>query len=512
MRRQLVVVIAALGLTAIPLTSAFAQQLPYVPQYGPAYGVYMPVPAHSMAAYQGQIQRLDSIPQANDVASASYQGEGQPTAAEDSVLRRLAAVESELATQRPYSETEESNSDVNLENRIDAIEAALATQNNDGGEWKRVGMKKWNHKVGGRAMADWVNFADQTAAGGQNYFEFRSLRLAVEGTGYGVYDYRFEVDFAPEDIDNPALVPGAVEMKDMYVGIKDVPYLGHIRFGNFRAPFGLENQTRLENTTFMERGLPDVYSPGREVGIAAYNNSADKRFGWAGGFFFDGINDLNKGRVDNTQGFTFAGRAFYVPVYDEPSDGRYAVHTGLSFRWTNDQDESILFATRPEVHNGVANTTFFTTGAVPGSDYSVVDGEIAIVNGAFSVQSELMWTNVEGSDNLYGAYVYASYFLTGENRNYNRTMGRFDRLKPFENFWMVPGCHGRGAWEAAIRYSYLDAKAINQGTLQDLTVGLNWYLTPHTRVMFEWIHPYANGWAPPEPEADILGMRAQWDF
>jgi phosphate-selective porin OprO/OprP len=126
-----------------------------------------------------------------------------------------------------------------------------------------------------------------------------------------------------------------------------------------------------------------------------------------------------------------------------------------------------------------------------------------------------MWTNIEGAENLYGAYVYASYFLTGEHRNYNRTLGRFERVTPFENFWIVPGCYGRGAWEAAVRWSYVDAKALNQGSLQDLTFAMNWYLTPHTRMMFEWIHPYgsdADGVVGNNPEADILGTRVQWDF
>ena len=54
-----------------------------------------------------------------------------------------------------------------------------------------------------------------------------------------------------------------------------------------------------------------------------------------------------------------------------------------------------------------------------------------------------------------------SYFLTGENRPYNRKMGVFDRVKPYEDFFRVRTCDGnvatgRGAWEVAYRFSYID--------------------------------------------------------
>ena len=60
-----------------------------------------------------------------------------------------------------------------------------------------------------------------------------------------------------------------------------------------------------------------------------------------------------------------------------------------------------------------------------------------------------------------GMYAYASYFLTGENRNYNRKTGCFDRVKPFTNFFRVRTCDGDvasgwGAWEVGYRVTYVD--------------------------------------------------------
>ena len=90
-----------------------------------------------------------------------------------------------------------------------------------------------------------------------------------------------------------------------------------------------------------------------------------------------------------------------------------------------------------------------------------------------------------------------SYFLTGENRPYNRKMGVFDRVKPYENFFRVRTCDGnaatgRGAWEVAYRFSYIDMldglTMKGAGMATDHTFGLNWYLNPFTRVMFNYVH------------------------
>ncbi len=71
-----------------------------------------------------------------------------------------------------------------------------------GDGWTDTHTEKWKHKWGGRVMLDWVNWADQQGTlapvGGQNYVEFRRLRFFCSGKGYGVFDYKLQVDFEPE--------------------------------------------------------------------------------------------------------------------------------------------------------------------------------------------------------------------------------------------------------------------------------------------------------------------------
>ena len=56
-----------------------------------------------------------------------------------------------------------------------------------------------------------------------------------------------------------------------------------------------------------------------------------------------------------------------------------------------------------------------------------------------------------------GGYIEALYFLTGENRQYNRQSGVFDRVVPFQNaFSTRTGQFGWGAWQPGIRLDWLN--------------------------------------------------------
>jgi phosphate-selective porin OprO/OprP len=67
----------------------------------------------------------------------------------------------------------------------------------------------------------------------------------------------------------------------------------------------------------------------------------------------------------------------------------------------------------------------------------------------------------------------------------------------------------------ALRYSYLDLDnaGIEGGKLQDITVGLNWYLNPNARFMANYILAHRDGvGAAGDGWAQLLGLRVQWDF
>ena len=110
-----------------------------------------------------------------------------------------------------------------------------------------------------------------------------------------------------------------------------------------------------------------------------------------------------------------------------------------------------------------------------------------------------------------GYYLYASFFLTGEHRPYQKSSGTFTRLKPKNNFSMSG--QGWGAWEVVARYSSLDLNdnGIDGGQLDDYTVGINWYLNPQVRAMFNYVYANSDGGAL-DGDAHIFQSRIQYDF
>jgi phosphate-selective porin OprO/OprP len=392
---------------------------------------------------------------------------------------------------------------------------------------------------GGRVHLDYVNWINDSEFGGQpNYVEFRRLRLFAAGEGYGVYDYQLDIAFAPEfDLqggveDEIELLDGTgIELKDAFIGIRDIPLFGYVRIGHMRTPFSLEQLTSSNFLPFLERSLGHRLAPGREVGVAALNHTVAENFTWGYGAFFDELPETQPNIENDNQGVRVIGRATWTPWYDVPSNGRYLLHTGFSAAYTrprlrDDPDlpgtstRAVRFNARPEIHRG---DHLIDTDGIDAREYQVAGAEFALVQGPLSVQIELTWAGIDeasgNSADLYGAYALATWFLTGEHRTYNRRRAVFDRMTPLENFWIVRTRRGVrrgwGAWEIAARWSYLEFPDYGSQKLQDLTIGLNWYWNPHTRVMLNWIHPWARN--SPESsdvraEGDVLSMRMQVDF
>jgi phosphate-selective porin OprO and OprP len=104
-----------------------------------------------------------------------------------------------------------------------------------------------------------------------------------------------------------------------------------------------------------------------------------------------------------------------------------------------------------------------------------------------------------------GGYVEVLYFLTGEYRHYLRESGVFDRIVPKKNAFWVKGKDGKpnekgpGAWQVGIRYNYLNLndKTIEGGVLNDITMGVNWFINPNSK--FQWNYSITDRHSPSSP-------------
>ncbi len=130
-------------------------------------------------------------------------------------------------------------------------------------------------QVGGRIMVDAAHYdADKTDLG--SGAEIRRARLFAAGTVYDDWFYKAQVGFAGNE----------VSLKDFYLGYQGFEPV-KITVGNQKEPFSLEELTSSKYITFMERGLPNAFAPGRNTGISVDSN-ADK-WGLHAGYFYDGV-------------------------------------------------------------------------------------------------------------------------------------------------------------------------------------------------------------------------------
>ncbi len=445
----------------------------------------------------------------------------EPTSTEDP-LAELTALRSRLEQleqaekKRAASEAKKAEDDKQKK----ADEAAKAL------DWVDMSTDKWTVKLGGHVQLDYINWAqaDDAIVGADDYFAYRRLRLVADGTGYGVFDFRLQMTLEP----GSNTVPGAglpagtgisPDVKDAYISMNEIPWLGRIRVGNFFVPFGLEQVTNDTNNIFMERSIPTqgIFTADREVGIALYNCTDNQRVSWATGVFFDSISDTQKDRLDSNQGVRVSGRLNWTPLYDEPSNGRYAVHTGIGVLHTQDQDGRVQFRARPQVNLG---PRLIDSGVLNSDNYTIGNLEFASVMGPVTLQSEAYLTNIHlstgNTETIHGAYAHLSYFLTGENRVYERFGqhgAQFGRNAPLNNLFATPGGVSLGAWEAKARWSYLNLDTLNRGTYNDMTLGCNWYWSERIRVMFDYIHPVtSDGTTFGATQSNMLATRMDFNW
>ena len=173
---------------------------------------------------------------------------------------------------------------------------------------------------------------------------------------------------------------------------------------------------------------------------------------------------------------------------------------------------------------GETNTTRNTNANVGNANVSNVNTfglEGLWVRGPLSVQSETMaaLVNQAGPNaTLGGSYAQVGYFLTGEHRPYDRKAGAIDRVMPFSSV----GQNGIGAWEVAARWSQVDLNdgIVQGGRMRNLTGGVNWYLNPYCKWVFNYIHSWTEGrdYFPAvtatniHSQTDAFATRVQLDF
>jgi len=325
--------------------------------------------------------------------------------------------------------------------------------------------------------------------------EIRAGRLFMAGVVNKTVEYKWQIDFAG----------GVNKFKDFYLALEESP-AGKIKFGQFKESQGLEELTSSNYISTMERSSMGALIPGRNIGLQVSDHNAAKTVTWAAGAFKDDGSDT--GMQVGSGETNLTARVTGTPW--NRNGGRELLHVGASARASQDVGGMMRFKTNGPT--AITTSSAVDTGAIAANGATVYGIEGALVQGPFSLQGE--WTQAmvdakAGSNPEFsGWYALASWFLTGENRVYKTSSASFSRVKPKHNY----GPGGGGAYEAVARVGAvdLDDAGVTGGELQDLTLGLNWYLLPNSRIMLNWIHMELDGSR--NGDADVVALRWQLDF
>jgi len=324
-------------------------------------------------------------------------------------------------------------------------------------------------KFGGRIMYDMATWGaeefDNTGA------EFRRVRLYSSGEIYGTVKYKLQLDFSA----------GKISFKDVWMELNKLPVKGNIRVGHFKEPLRLEALTSSKYITFMERGLPIAMSPERNTG-AMYHTTIGKKLSLQTGIFRQSDDFGNDKTANNNINIT--SRASYLAI----NDGNKLLHLGVANSKRKSNDKSYNFSSRAENHLG---NKLISVNKEQVNYVNIFSGEMSYVNGPISLQMEALQTTINSipeiersfiiNHEIISYYGQVSYFLTGESRSYKNSLSGFGRVNPKNNY----GENGWGAFEVAARFSAIDME--EDGSLEDITIGLNWYLNPNTRIMFNYV-------------------------
>lgn len=328
---------------------------------------------------------------------------------------------------------------------------------------------------------------DKGTLGFDDHWELRRLKFDVKGVHLN-WHYQFRFDFSDTLDDEEIKLTRAL-----------VSYIGHqswqVRFGLIPEPFGLENSTSSKYLTFMERAPLGAIMMEDNLGISASNTFSKKLY-----LQFGAFKERHYPGTSSTKS-SITGRLSYTPLNTKGKI--WYLGTSLSVR--QPIDDEAKYKVRPDAH--LANRIFRTSTMDPIDRIDVGNLELAFVKGPISAQAEYMqarhiFLDDKPDQNLAAAYFFASWFITGESRSYQK--GTFGRIKPKR-----PYGKGWGAWELAARHSWLDDGKNEE--LKNVTLGLNWYLNKHVRFMANFVrtkHVTSSGVG----NADIIQARGQYSF
>jgi phosphate-selective porin OprO and OprP len=361
-------------------------------------------------------------------------------------------------------------------------------------------------RVRGVVQADARFFIDDTGAANDTFL-MRRIRPSFEGTVWEKYDFRVVPEFAGNNF----------TLMDAFVDLRFSPFIS-VLAGKTKSPFGLERLVSGASLPMIERGLPTLLAPNRDIGIQVRGDILDQRLHYTVAVL-NGTTDGGSS-VSNLDGdLEFAGRLFAHPFRNtelKPLEG-----LGLGVALTYGDKSGISPAAYPTLNQ--QGLFQWNAGVVHDGTHWRLGPQGYYYYGPFGLLAEYTISSkeVRGTagdratiDNTAWG-VTVSYALTGENAS-------FRGLTPARNFDLSENTWG--AFEVVARYGELDVDddvfplfanpAVSASKARTAGFGVNWYLNRNVKISanYNWVE---GSYAAPDiasTDEHVIAGRVQLTF
>jgi len=316
----------------------------------------------------------------------------------------------------------------------------------------------------------------------------RRARPTIQGTVYKYVDFYVRPDFGQ----------GQVVLYEAYAQLNYFSRF-NLRVGKFKPPVGLERLQSDDDTTFVERGLPTLLVPSRDIGYQLSGDVIKKRVSYAVGVF-NGVPDNSLSDASVTDHRDYAARIFLTPFQPDTKSPLRGLGVGIGATGGN-----VDGLTLPAYKTFGQNTFFtFASGVTSAGHRTRLAPQAYYYLGPFGILSEYTLSEegfqkgtVRRDIALRSWQVAASYILTGEKKV-------FDTLVPRKAF--NPKEHGWGAFELAVRVSDFSVEqgiynygfttvATSPRRAHEWVGGGNWYLNRMLRISVDYANTNFEGGA-----------------
>ena len=347
--------------------------------------------------------------------------------------------------------------------------------------------------IGADLQIDNRTYYGTGATGDTDTVVIRRARPTLFGTVYKYVDFFFRPDFGL----------GTTALYDAFIQLNYIPWL-QIRVGKFKPPIGLERLQNDDNTDFVERGLPTLLVPYRDIGFQVGANLFQDRLAYQVGVF-DGVPDLSIGTDTAVSSHRdYAGRLFLTP-FAPNKNLLQGLGVGIAASGGNTDGEAL------PIYRTFGQEAFFTfaSGVAVAGHRTRLAPQAYYYVGSFGLVSEyglneegFQKSNVRRNIAIRAYQVEASYILTGEKKG-------FGGVAPKRNFDLLHRRNNGGGWgavELVVRlgdweaergiYDYgLASDATSPRHLHEWAGGVNWSLNRLVRISGDYANTAFGGGA-----------------